>query len=92
VRGRFRCKNLDGTLRQGRFECICPPGMIGDGLVYCDVFLYRTFFVVRTPGVTPDTFDGQAFLTELYETGVIPAWIPRDVVALSVAADVSTVT
>jgi cysteine-rich repeat protein len=36
------CMNLDGLLKNGTHECRCPPGLIGDGVVRCDIFLFET--------------------------------------------------
>lgn len=40
------CENLDGTLRNGKFKCTCPPGMFGDGQKRCGSYMPQTNFLL----------------------------------------------
>jgi hypothetical protein len=45
------CVNKDGLEGQGSHECKCPPGMIGDGIRRCDIYLYETQMVFEVVGL-----------------------------------------
>lgn len=71
------CQNLDGTVDTGRYRCICPPGMLGDGVSRCDVKDYLTVFEFGIAGTPPASFDEAAVVDSLYTTQVIPASVER---------------
>ena len=73
------CYDKDAALNASvRFECICPPGMIGDGIHSCNVFAYETRFSVVRKGVSLDSFDRSAFKLVLASRNVIPAWVAEN--------------
>lgn len=71
-----KCKNLDATLRKGGYECICPPGMIGDGKDTCDIFSYQTVLEAAKTQASTE-FDTEEFITNLYRLKVVPSWVKR---------------
>jgi cysteine-rich repeat protein len=46
------CINYDGTLKVKTHECKCPPGMIGDGITRCEIFIYETQIDLEIVGIT----------------------------------------
>lgn len=75
------CKDKDptatGSAPDQKFECTCPPGLLGDGVEECKVFAYPTkFSFSKTGTVDVETFDKEAFKQLLLTSGVIPAGIP----------------
>ena len=45
------CNNLDGTLKNGTHTCTCPPGLIGDGVKRCDIFVFQTKMSFQLEGL-----------------------------------------
>lgn len=72
------CQNLDGTLLAGTHRCICPPGMIGDGVRRCDFFVYRTKFSVAIPAAQVALLTEEDALDALFASGALPAGVERD--------------
>jgi hypothetical protein len=73
------CFDKDASLNASeRFQCVCPPGLIGDGITSCNVYSYETRFSLVKRGVALDTFDKAAFKLVLASRGVIPAEIPEN--------------
>jgi hypothetical protein len=71
------CENLDGTLHAGMYNCICPPGMVGDGVATCDVQTYLTKFRFGIPDTPLESANATAIVDDLYTSLVIPADIER---------------
>jgi len=77
------CFDKDAALNASvRYECICPLGMIGDGIESCSVFSYETRFSVVKKGVTLDSFDRASFKMVLGSRKVIPSWISENRVTI----------
>ncbi len=53
-----------------RFECVCPPGLIGDGMTSCDIYSYETRFSVAKEDTPESSFDKAAFQMVLFSRGV----------------------
>lgn len=45
------CNNLDGTVKNGTHTCTCPPGLIGDGVKRCDIFVFQTKMSFQLDGL-----------------------------------------
>lgn len=74
------CENLDGLLEEGTHNCWCPPGMVGDGVYQCDVYVFTIIFKVAKDGTLKHSFNTNAFLSSLWDLNVIPvsvnnAWV-----------------
>jgi hypothetical protein len=67
------CLDNDAAVNASqRFECVCPPGLIGDGTASCDVYSYETRFSVAKVGTPESSFDKAAFQMVLFSRGVLP--------------------
>ena len=81
------CLDKDSTVNAtDRYECICPPGLFGDGVASCNVNAYQTKFSLVQRGVSFESFDVPSFKTLLYSNGVIPAIVPPEKVSVTVSA------
>lgn len=70
------CNNRDATVNVSMpYECICPPGMVGDGVASCDLVQYQTQLKLEQPGTTVSEFDEAAFKDMLYTTGAVPSTV-----------------
>lgn len=70
------CSDKDATLNASLlYECICPPGMAGDGVTTCELVQYQTQLKLEQPGTTVQEFDEAAFKSMLYSTGAVPATV-----------------
>lgn len=80
------CNNLNGGLTGATsgFECVCPPGLIGDGVSECQLYAYITRFTVENPSISAASFNEQQFKTLLIESTVIPSNISLDRISLQV--------
>lgn len=67
------CNNLDGTLQQGTRNCICPPGMIGDGINECRFSAWAVHFDVVLIGMSVEQFNAPAFIESLRSNSVVPS-------------------
>lgn len=80
------CSDLNGAAAgatQG-FECICPPGLLGDGITECQLYAYLTQFVVVAPETPPSGFDDQQFKELLISSGTISTNISLQRITLNV--------
>ena len=80
---------MDGTLHAGLYECICPPGMVGNGIDTCDIFYYQTVFEARSTQI--NNFDAEAFVDNLYALGVVPPWVRRASIQVTISVGAATV-
>jgi cysteine-rich repeat protein len=77
------CFDKDAALNVSqRYECICPPGMIGDGITSCSVFSYETRFSVVKRGVSLDSFDRAAFKMVLGSRLVVLSWVAENRISI----------
>lgn len=69
------CRNLDALASAGKtHECICPPGMNGDGIRRCDQMVYMTQFGIRLNAVPEGVvLDLQLLVQRMYADGAFPA-------------------
>lgn len=69
------CNDLDPSANASSpfYDCVCPPGLVGDGVATCDLPQYQTQLVLEQPGTTVNEFDANAFKDMLYSSGAIPA-------------------
>ena len=52
------CEDRDATLNASLpYECVCPPGMVGDGVASCDLPKFQTQLKLEQPGTTIEEFD-----------------------------------
>ena len=66
------CLDKDAAVNASqRYECVCPPGLIGDGVSTCSVNAYETRFSLVRRGVSHMDFDTGALKIVLYSTGVL---------------------
>jgi hypothetical protein len=70
------CIDSDASNSNEKFECVCPPGLLGDGINECKVYAYETVFSFIKTNQDLETFDKDAFKQALLDSGVIPAGIP----------------
>lgn len=78
-------QDLDATINaENRFACVCPPGLLGDGVSSCDLPKYQTQLTLAQPGVTVEEFDNVAFKNMLYDSGALPAGIDPNMVLVTV--------
>lgn len=78
------CEDRDATVNASvLYECICPPGLVGDGVTSCDLPKFQTQLTLEQPGTTIEEFDGEAFKQMLYDTGAVPPTISPDKVYVS---------
>jgi hypothetical protein len=54
------------------FECVCPPGLLGDGVSECRLYAYLTEFTVANPSISKSSFDKAAFMELLISSVAIP--------------------
>lgn len=68
------CNNTNGVLPNASkgFECVCPPGLIGDGVTSCELYAYQTSFAVAAPPEPIETFNPDTFKDFLLTSGVVP--------------------
>lgn len=68
------CNNFNGALPGAKhgYECICPPGLLGNGISECRLYAYVTQFTVANPTLAITAFDAYTFKMMLYNTGTIP--------------------
>lgn len=59
--------------------------MMGDGITKCDVNTYNTLMAVAVNDIPPTAFDIQAFIDNLYLWGVVPDYISRDRINVTVS-------
>lgn len=79
------CLNHAATLQSNiTHECICPPGMIGDGISRCDIYVYQVTFKVAVQGVSKYDVDENAIKDGFIENGVVPEDTPKEKIALHV--------
>jgi cysteine-rich repeat protein len=65
------CVNYDAAVDSIKtYECVCPPGWHGDGILTCDIQTYQTGFKLVDYDV--ESIDADALTTELQSGGVIP--------------------
>ena len=80
------CQNFDATTPpHGMYSCVCPPGMMGDGVTKCSVNTYNTLMAVAINDIPPTAFDVEAFIDNLYLWGVVPPYISRDRINVTVS-------
>lgn len=79
------CRNLNAVTMPGKtFECICPPGMSGDGVRRCDQQVFMTRFGVTLNEVPKDVaLDLDALVKEMYEGGMFPKSVMLDDITIS---------
>ena len=82
------CNDLNGALAGATkgFECICPPGLIGDGVTECQLYAYLTQFTVALTNTPPASLDEQQFKEILISSGTIATNISLDRITLQVQA------
>ena len=75
--GKAVCTNYDGTLTSPGYECVCPPGMLGDGVTRCDIYVYETRTSFLLEGVSFSQFSETETVDILMAGGTLPAGTPR---------------
>lgn len=75
--GKAVCMNYDGTATSPGFECQCPPGMVGDGVTRCDVYVYETSMTILARGLSFSSFSETSTIDALMQPGVLPAGTER---------------
>lgn len=85
------CTNLNGAIASATsgFQCVCPPGLVGDGVTECQLYAYVTKFVMQNPGVTAASFNVDQFKTLLLQTGAVPANTPPERIHVEVKDNAS---
>ncbi len=79
------CDDRDAIVNSSLlYECICPPGLVGDGVDKCDVIQFETKFALEQPGTTVSEFDKDAFVNMLYASGAVPNTVEPDKVKVTV--------
>lgn len=78
------CLDRDGAATNQTFACSCPPGLLGDGVEECKVYLYVTRFSLTTTIQDIEAFDKEAFKLTLISSGVIPAGIPLHRIVITI--------
>ena len=79
------CEDRDATVNASLlYECICPPGLVGDGVTKCDIIQYETRLTLEQPGTTLSEFDEAAFKEMLYTTGAVPSIVEPEKVIVTV--------
>lgn len=80
------CSDLNGAAAGATkgFDCICPPGLLGDGVSECQLYAYLTEFTVANPTLTAESFDAAAFKDLLISSEAVPYNISRQRISLSV--------
>jgi hypothetical protein len=52
------CEDRDATVNGSLlYECICPPGLVGDGVTSCDLPKFQTQLTLGQAGTTIEEFD-----------------------------------
>lgn len=60
------CNNIDATANPTEtHSCYCPPGLIGDGVNRCDIFVYETSMKFALANVAVSDVDTASLKTEL---------------------------
>ena len=57
------------------FECVCPPGLVGDGINECQVYSFQTRFTLIKTNAEASSFDKEAFKQYLITSGTISSSI-----------------
>lgn len=81
------CNNLNGALSGATagFQCVCPPGLVGDGVSECQLYAYVTKFSVENPSATVASFDQAQFKTLLINSNTVPSNTPPERISLDVS-------
>ncbi len=80
------CIDQDATVNASQlFQCVCPPGLVGDGVEKCNVIQYETRLTLEQPGTTTSKFDEAAFKQMLYNTGAVPTTVQPENLIVSVS-------
>jgi hypothetical protein len=78
------CLDKDASVNSStKFECVCPPGLIGDGISSCNLYAYGTLFSLLQTGVTLESFDKSAFQMVLTSRNVIPVDVPSHRISIA---------
>jgi cysteine-rich repeat protein len=76
------CINYDAaTDPLTTYECICPPGWLGDGVTRCDINTYDT--VLKLVEYNVASVDTGVVKTDLLTSGVIPGTVVSDDIIVS---------
>lgn len=69
------CQNLDATVFQNdTYRCFCPPGMNGDGVQRCDIFVFITKFDLQLDSLPEGgSTDLEGIIRSLFDNKVFPA-------------------
>lgn len=68
-----------------KYQCICPPGLIGDGIQDCQVYPFQTRFSLVKSNQQAASFDKEAFKTFLQSSGAVPADVAPSRILIEVA-------
>lgn len=80
------CLDKDAAVNASeRYECVCPPGLIGDGTSSCEVYSYETRFSVAKVGVPVSSFDRAAFMLVMFSRGIVPETMPQSRISITVS-------
>lgn len=79
------CVNHVSTLTtNSTHECICPPGMVGDGVARCDIYVYQVTFTMAVQGITVFDVNEAVIIQSFLTNGVFPQGTTVDDVTLHV--------
>ena len=68
------CSDLNGAASAATkgYECICPPGLLGDGVSECQMYAYLTRFELALADTPLASFNELAFKQQLISSGIVP--------------------
>ena len=76
--GEAQCVNMDASKRNGTHYCVCPPGLIGDGITRCSYTVAVTILKIdlNTQDLGVDLTQ-DSIIDKLFSLNVIPASVER---------------
>ena len=82
------CTNFNGAASGATkgFECICPPGLLGDGVSECQLYAFMTEFTVANPVIASESFDEASFKNLLISSSTIPYNISLNRIVVTASA------
>lgn len=80
---------LDRVFLEQGFTCVCPPGLIGDGIAECRLYAYLTRFVLVNPTADILTFNTDLFKEFLLSSNVVPQGISLARISVNAQAGTS---
>lgn len=66
-------------------KCVCPPGMVGDGISRCDIYVYQVSMKFAVQGASVFDFDEDLIKQNFIDNGVFPASVTKEDLTLTLS-------